>query len=368
MKLFLAIVSFSLVPVSAAAQTAEPIDEYMKAKVMEIVSEEEEEFAGMTRMVQRARLRLAPTGKEIEIENGILNERQDMRLSEGQTVVIERLVKPDGTEVHLVRDAYRIPALIAFTVFFFVLGVLLGGRIGFTSILGLLASIAILVLFVVPRIVAGDDPLLISMIGSALIACTSLYIAHGFNRRITIALYSTVITLLLSTLMAVAFVHFGQLFGLGSEESMFLQLGAMGEIDLRGLLLGGIIIGALGVLDDITTAQTAAIDELSKANHKLGVKELYAAGTSIGREHIAALINTLALAYIGTSLPLFLLFYTNASTPFWVTINSEFLAEEIVRTLVGSATLLLAVPISTYLAARSFAYGKHTNVKGGHSH
>ena len=133
--------------------------------------------------------------------------------------------------------------------------------------------------------------------------------------------------------------------------------------------LGGIIIGALGVLDDITTAQTATIDELSKANHTLSQRELFTRGMSVGKEHVASLINTLALAYAGASLPILLLFYTNTDTPAWVTVNSEFIAEEIVRTLVGSMALLLAVPISSFLAAHAFAFGKHTNSNSHpHSH
>lgn len=230
-------------------------------------------------------------------------------------------------------------------------------------------SIGVLLVFVIPSIIAGANPLLISLIGSALIACTALYLAHGFNRRTTLALLSTILTLVLSIVLAVVFVHLGKLFGMGSEEARFIQTGLSQAIDLRGLLLGGIIIGALGVLDDITTAQTAAIDELSKANHTLGFSELFASGTSIGREHIASLINTLALAYIGASLPMFVLFFVNDETPWWVILNSEFVAEEVVRTLVGSATLLLAVPISTYIAAKAFANGNHTNVKScGHVH
>lgn len=248
------------------------------------------------------------------------------------------------------------------------MGILLGGRIGFTSMLGLGVSIAVLMLYIIPNIVRGANPLLISVTGSAAIAYTALYLAHGFNRRTSLALLSTVITLVLSTLMAVAFVHLANLFGMGSEEARFIQTGFTQNINLKGLLLGGIIIGALGVLDDITTAQTAAIDELSKANHTLGFTELFASGTSIGREHIASLINTLALAYVGASLPVFVLLFVNEEMPWWVIVNSEFLAEEIVRTLVGSSTLLLAVPISTYIAAKAFANGNHTNVKGGHVH
>lgn len=358
-------------PVAVFAQQDVPIlDSYVRAKVLTVLPEQHEEFAGVSRSTQNAELRILDgedEGKIITVENGILNNRDDMRLHEGETMIMQRLIRPDGSVDFLMREKYRLPSIVALTFFFFVLGVLLGGRVGFTSILGLTASIAILVFFVVPKIITGSNPLIISLIGSVLIACSSLYLAHGLNRRTTIALISTIITLALSTVLAVAFVRFGKLFGMGTEESVFLQIGVLEQVNLRGLLLGGIIIGALGVLDDITTAQTAAIDELSKANHTLGFNELYHSGTSIGREHIASLINTLALAYVGASLPVLLLFSINAETPWWVIVNSEFVAEEIVRTLVGSSSLLLAVPISTWIAARSFAHGNHTGAKG-HAH
>lgn len=359
-------------PLQALAQPEVPVfDGYVRAEVLAIGDEQKNpDFGGITRSTQQVELRILDgqdAGVEITIENGIINDRNDMRLSEGETVIMQRMVRPNGSVEYLMREKYRLPALLGLTLLFFLLGVLLGGRVGLTSILGLGVSILILMFFVVPKIISGSNPLLISLIGSVGIACTSLYLAHGLNRRTSIALCSTILTLFISTILAVTFVYIAKLFGMGTEESVFLQVGALEQINLRGLLLGGIIIGSLGVLDDITTAQTAAIDELSKANHTLGFRELYASGTSIGREHIASLINTLALAYVGASLPLLLLFSINQDAPWWVILNSEFVAEEVVRTLVGSSTLLLAVPISTWIAAKSFAHGKHTNAQG-HSH
>ena len=361
-----------LLPAPTFAQPDVPVlDSYVRAEVITLTEEKEEAvFGDMSRQVQTATFRIldgVDAGTTYTTENGILNDRDDMRLHEGETMILQRIIQPDGTASYLLREKYRLPSLLGLTIFFFLLGVLLGGRVGFTSVLGLSVSIAILMLYVVPKIIAGGNPLLISLTGAALIAVTSLYLAHGWNRRTTIALISTLITLMLSTILAVAFVHFGKLFGMGAEESVFLQTGILQQINLRGLLLGGIIIGALGVLDDITTSQTAAIDELSKANHKLGFLELYRSGTSIGREHIASLINTLALAYVGASLPILLLFSVNQDAPWWVIVNSEFVAEEIIRTLVGSCTLLLAVPISTWMAAKSFALGNHTSATG-HAH
>lgn len=352
-----------------------PMDTYMRGRVIAIENEDHEQFGGIDRSVQKAHIRILDgndAGKEVTVENAVLNDREDMRLHQNEEVVLSSMATASGEEKYIIREKYRYSAIVILFVIFIGLTIILGGKTGVSALVGLLVSIAIIMFFIIPRIVAGDSPLAISLIGSFAIACSSLYLAHGFNKRTSIAFLSTVITLALSTFLAVAFVKFGKLFGLGTEESVYLQLGSTENINLQGLLLGGIVLGALGVLDDVTTAQTASIDEISKANPQLGFAELYAAGTSVGREHIASLINTLALAYVGASLPLLLLFNVDNQTPAWVTVNSEYLAEEIVRTLVGSSTLLLAVPISTFFAAKFFQYGRHSSSKRpaacGHNH
>jgi len=144
-----------------------------------------------------------------------------------------------------------------------------------------------------------------------------------------------------------------KLLGNGSEQAYFIQAGYFGSINLQGLLLGGIIIGTLGVLNDITTAQAATVEEIHLANNQLSFRRLYQKGSSVGREHIASLINTLVLTYVGVSLPLFLLFSVNGQS-LWTVLNSSTIAEEIVRTLVGSMALILAVPVTTVLAAYYF--------------
>lgn len=206
--------------------------------------------------------------------------------------------------------------------------------------------------FVVPRILAGEHPLGVTLAGAVMIALTSIYLAHGANRRTTVALAGLLVTLAAAAGLAILFVSLARLSGAGSEEAVLLQVGHLAGVNLRGLLLGGILLGALGVLDDITTAQAAAVEEISRANPSLGPTDLYRRGLSVGREHITALVNTLVLAYAGASLPLFLLFTINPDQPLWVTLNTEFVAEEIVRTLVGSIALVLAVPVTTLLAAR----------------
>ena len=352
MKYLLLAITFLLTAPSVAAQEVNM--EFVRANVQSI--EEQISENGETKQSVIVDIITGPDANQIiTLKNSVIGNREDLRIVEGETIVLQRFTRSDGTVDYFFQEKYRIPSLIFLIALFFLLGAVIGGRKGVSSILGLLISIAFIVFLIIPLILKGTNPLLVTTIASLLIACSTIYIAHGINRRTTLALIAVLFTLVCAIILAILAVSFSNLFGLGSEESVFLQLDPLRQINLRGVLLSGIIIGALGVLDDITTTQIASVDELSKANPKYGFKDLYRSGISIGREHVAAMINTLALAYIGASLPLFLLFYINEDVPAWVTFNSAFLAEEIVRTLVGSAALLLAMPIATWLAARIFA-------------
>jgi uncharacterized membrane protein len=358
---FLVLTLAVFIPTVLHAQTNP--DTFDTATVIRVLSSETDESSGFERSVQQLLVRLSD-GSEASLENAAIANVHSL-LKPGQAIVVERLDRADGTVKLLAREPYRLPWIFALLASFFLLAIVFAGRTGFTSIIGLVVSICILAFFVVPRIGNGANPLLVSFLGAVAIACSSLYLAHGFTFRTTIALLSTLITLALSLALSIVAVSLTQLTGGGAEETVFLQLGALQAVNLRGLLLGGIVIGALGVLDDITTTQTAAINELKRANPRMSRAALYRAGIAIGREHIASLVNTLALAYAGASLPLLLLFWSDANAPWWVILNNESLVEEIVRTLVGSMTLTLAVPISTWLACR-FMNGEGS--AGAHAH
>ncbi len=365
---------FLLIPYVASAQQNEvPVvteeAEHATAIVIGIRSETNETFAGFERLAQQVEFRIQSgtyAGEEFTATNGVFKGQEESKMKVGDRIVVERMVQPDGTIRHLLRDPYRLPSIFWLAVIFLLLSVLFGGIRSLSSVLGLCVSASILIFFVIPRIADGADPLLTSLIGSYVIAFTSLYLAHGFNRRTTVALWSTCATLAVAAITSYVAVHATSLFGIGSEESIYL-IGGTNAIDLRGLLIGGFIIGTLGVLDDITTAQSAVVDEISKANPSLTSSQLLYAGMSVGREHIASLVNTLALAYIGASLPLFLLFHRADGLPLWLVANSESIAEEIVRTLIGSTALLLAVPISTWSAAK-FLRHRGAPIAIDHSH
>lgn len=268
----------------------------------------------------------------------------------GDRIVVTRSAAND-TVIYSVVDRYRLPGIIAIIIIFVGLAIILARKRGVTSLIGLAFSIFMLIKVLVPSIASGGSPVLIGLSGALAIGIVSIYISHGFNKPTSIAVGGTVITTIIAMATASVFVHFSKLFGTGSEEAYALQqFGTIANLDLRGILLVGIVIGCIGVLDDITTSLTASIVEIKKANTKYTLAQLFASGLAIGREHIASLVNTLVLAYAGASLPLMLIF-TLDPRPWWVLLNSQFIAEEIIRALVGSVALMLAVPITAWLAA-----------------
>lgn len=352
-----------------------PPDEYARGRVLSVEEKgvQTDALGEIERVADyRVRLLSGPQkGEDITIAGSVFSAKGGQRpIAVGDRVVLVKSVQIDGSVRWYVADTYRLPTLLWMTLGFFALAVLFGGLRGFTSMLGLGASVFIILGWIVPRILGGGSPFIATLIGTFAIAAVSLYLAHGFNKRTSVAFVGTIITLALSAAFAALAVALARMNGMGDEHALYLQNGDFGAIDLRGLLLGGIMLGVLGVLDDITTAQSAVVDELKRANPSLPFKELYTRGLSVGREHIASLVNTLFLAYAGASLPLFLLFTVYKDQPVWFLLNSEVISEEIVRTLVGSVCLILAVPITTALAAAVF--GKtgpdETTDHRGHGH
>ena len=246
-------------------------------------------------------------------------------------------------------DFQRRGPLLALAVFFALAVVVFGRWRGLMALAGLTVSFAVLVRFILPAILAGKNPVAVSVVGAAAIMFAVLYLAHGINARTTTAVLGTVGALMLTGLLAWIFLAGTHLTGMADEESGLLAASLSG-VSLRGLLLGGVVIGSLGVLDDVTVTQASAVWELHQANPAYGFQRLYAAGLRIGRDHIASTVNTLVMAYAGASLPLLVLF-TLSSRHLGDVLTSEIVATEIVRTLVGGIGLVSAVPITTALAA-----------------
>lgn len=273
------------------------------------------------------------------------NNVKQMSVKEGQKVVIDDRFDSQIT------DKYRLLSLVLAMLIFIAVAVVFGGIEAVYSLVGLAFSTIVLIEIVLRGLLNGWPALLVTVLGASLIAIFSIYLAHGVKKRTTVSVVAIIATMVISVILTVFLVDIAHLFGLGSEDAFYLVTDPNNVINLRGILMAGIIIGTLGVLDDITTSQAAAIDEISKANPSLDSKELYKRGVSIGKEHISSLINTLFLAYAGASLPLLIVF-VKSDIPAWVLVNNELIAEEIIRTVVGSTALVLAVPITTFLASR----------------
>lgn len=268
----------------------------------------------------------------------------------GDEIVVTRTASERGGGVYEFADRQRRPVLLGLAVLFAIVVVMLGRLRGLTALAGLLGSVAVLLTFALPAIIDGRSPVLVAIVAASMIAFLALYLAHGFNPMTTVALLGTLAALALTALLAAIFVALANFSGFATEEVFFLEA-AGGAIDLKGLLLAGVVIGALGAIDDMTVTQASAVWELRAANPSMPFPELYAAGMRIGRDHVGSTVNTLLLAYAGASMPLLLLFVLSAQSLGTVS-NSEIVATEIVRTLVGSIGLVSAVPLTTWLAAR----------------
>lgn len=345
-----------VVPNFVYAQTESP-DQFFQAIVERVIERGERNIEGVVNPYQIVEVQIENgdrQGEKITIEHGVkFTIDKSLLVQKGERVVLIQSVGIDGDDFFQIIDKYRLDKIYYLVGIFFLAIVLLSGFQGVGSILGMIFSLGVIIKFIVPEILAGNDPLTVSIIGSFIIMLFSIYLAHGLSRKTTIALVSTFLTLVFIGLISVFFVQFSRLTGLSSEEAYSLRLGlSTADINVKGLLLGGILIGALGVLDDITTGLSASVFELAAANPKYRFKELYKSGLIIGKEHIASLVNTLVLAYAGASLPIFLILILNpASYPLWAILNNEAIVEEVVRTLAGSFGLLLAVPLTTFLSA-----------------
>lgn len=269
----------------------------------------------------------------------------------GDRVVLGKSVV-DGEAHYYIVDRVRRTGLYGLFGVFVMVALVVAKRQAIRSLLALAVSFAVIFYMVLPQLLAGTSPILVSILTAFLMIPLTFYVSHGFGPKTHVAVGATFVTLILTTLLSALFVSWTHLSGYASEEASFLQY-EHSFINVQGLLLAGIIIGVLGILDDITISQAAVVDELLTANPNLPFRRLYSQAMRVGRDHVASMINTLVMVYVGAAMPLLLLFINNPK-PFNELINYEIVAEEIVRTLTGSVGLILAVPITTLLAAWRF--------------
>lgn len=267
----------------------------------------------------------------------------------GQRVRIAEIASADQPTTYYVSDFRRGRELAVLGALFVAAVVAFGRWQGVRALAGLAVTFLVIIGFMVPAIVAGRSPVPVAIVGALAILLVTLYLSHGLSPKTTAAVVGTAGALLVTGALAALFVSAASLTGFASEEARLASL-EVGGLSLRGLLLAGIIVGGLGVLDDVTMAQASTVFELSRADPRAGFGELVRGALAVGRDHVAATVNTLFLAYAGAALPLLLLFVTG-SDPWGTVLTSEIVAVEVVRTLVGSIGLITAVPLTTALAA-----------------
>lgn len=274
----------------------------------------------------------------------------------GDVIRVYKLPIPAGVSIggqkaasYAFADFERHRSLYLLAAIFGLLAVLVGRWRGLRAIVGLAISFVVVLKFVIPAVLDGGSPVGVALVGALTVMLVTIPLVHGLGAKSLAAVLGTALSLLVTGLLASLFTHVAHLSGVSSDETTFLHAAAH-NVSLTGLLLAGMVIGALGVLNDSTVSQASTVMALRRANPELGFARLVREALDVGQDHIAATINTLVLAYVGASLPVLLIF-SIGSTSFGNAINSEGVAEEIVATLVGSIGLILAVPITTVLAA-----------------
>lgn len=364
--LLISLVGLIIVPLLSFAQEATLIpdtESFEKAKVIQILEQGTTTLAGTNTVGQTQTIKIEvisgpDQGKMVTFKNDYI------QLNVGEVFYVRHQSNHlDSTDYWSVADPYRLDILLWLTIAFIVLIFAFGGIQGVRGLASLIGSFFLIFYLLIPGIYGGHNAILVSIGVASLIIIIGSYITHGFNRTTTSAVIGMIVTVILTGLAAYYVVYAGQLSGYSSEESTYLNLNTQGAINMVGLLFGGIMIGLLGVLYDIAIGQAIAIEELFRAGKHMTREEVYKRGIRIGREHIGALVNTLAIAYVGASLPLLLLIQSSTVGALFI-LNSEIFATEIVRILIGSIGLILAVPITTLIAS----YILHGKISGEHSH
>jgi uncharacterized membrane protein len=353
-----------VVPGIGAAQTV--YNEYQgtyRGEILSILEQQYQEVpsTGTDILIQTVSIKVLDGPKEGET---LTIENEYLELDVGDKFYFNHNIYIDGTESYFVTNIDRRDALLFFVLLFVVTIVAFGGWQGVRSLIALGGSFLAIFYVLLPGLVAGYNPLLLSMLVASGVLFAAIFFTHGFNRESWVAYGGTMLAVFITSVLAIVAVLQTSLTGFVSDESVFLNFATDGTLDFTGLLLGAIIIGVLGVLDDIAVTQAAVVTELYQSNKDLTARMVYQKAIRVGREHVGALVNTLVLAYVGASLPLLMYFHLSP-LHFWSLVNSELFATEIIRAIVGSIGLILTVPIVTGLAVY---FLRDYVPKHGHSH
>jgi len=338
------------------AEEISTTDVMFEAKVLEIIDQREITREDGSKAIQQD-LKLEGQSGEWKNKEMVHKGISDIDVissgvyKKGDRVLVNYIKNSEGEDEYYITDYVRRGYLYLLAILFVFVIIVIGRIKGLKALIGLMASFFVIMAFIMPRILSGQNPLWVSLIGSFVIVLVSIYITEGFNKKSHVALISIFFSLLSTLVLSIIFTELTRLRGMAQEETMYLINFSSIAIDFKGLLLAGILLGTLGVLDDGVISQVEAIGQIREANPALSNYQVFKAGLKVGNAHLGAIINTLFLTYAGASLPLLLLFKINKAVSYGQVINNEVIATEIVRTLVGSIGVAISLPIATFLAA-----------------
>lgn len=334
-------------------------DDMYKAEVFEIIEEGTVALGDRTQSYQVLRVEVLEgpyKGLITEIDYGKRQIRPEgSPLEPGDRLIVSINQAPDGSVNSYFIDFVRTKPLLWLLVAFVLFSVLVGGWQGARGLLGLFVSLVVILVYIIPSILDGKDPIAVTLIGGFFLLGISLYLIYGWALKTHAAVIALFFTLAFTGLMINFFVDLTRLTGFGDEDILFVIQQVDININMRGLVLAGMLIGAMGALDDLVITQVSVVLELHEADSELGTRSLYTRAMRVGQDHISAMINTLFMAYAGAALPTLILFSLSGQG-FVDLINLEFVAEEVVRILAGSLGLISAAPISTWIASLMIVY------------
>ncbi len=354
----LILLSSFLLVLKPALATEGPNSLKYKAKVVEVISEVEKLREDGSLYIQQD-LKLILLGKENNLQEVIYYGISDIEVMSannykvGDKVFLDAYLDENKDEVFYIADPVRNNYLLALALIFTVLVILIGRFKGLRALLSLVLSFLVIIKFIIPKILSGSDPFLISLLGALLIMVFIIYLTEGWKRKSHLAILSVLISLSITLVLSLIFVSLLNLTGFAQEETMFLIGVTEMKINFSGLLLAGFVIGAIGVLDDIIVGQIEAVESLKEANPNLPPKKIFSLAYRLGNTHLGAIVNTLFLTYAGAALPLLMLYVLNQTQGLSLErfLSTEVVSTEIVRTLVGSIGVILAMPVATFLGA-----------------
>ncbi|MEK9159368.1 MAG: YibE/F family protein [Patescibacteria group bacterium] len=350
--LTLATIALFLIDLNPPTENVSDYEEVIEGTVQEITETSSIETIDGTQHYQKMAIEVTRgslEGELITVENGATASIYSEEYEPGDRLVIIRSENMQGEDIFSVVDTVRRPLLFWLFILFVAVVALVSQKQGMKALLGMVFSFFVLFRLVLPLILLGYSPVWSAIGGCVLIIPATFYLSHGVKHKTSVAILGTLVTLVLTGVMAYIFAHLGNLTGLADEAASFLKSDTGDRIDFQGLLLAGILISMLGVLDDVSVSQAAIVQELEGAKKNISFVELYRRTMTVGKDHIASMVNTLVLVYAGASIPLLLLFIDHSHT-FYEVLNYEFVAEEIIQTLVASIGLILTVPVTTFIA------------------